>query len=366
MNPNPKKNYIDTIKTGLNRFNTANQAFGGSPFGLTNIASKALDKFGPKSNVQPNIPTANASATSPVSVTQTPPGSAGSSNGQWQTNDGRNFTPVAKTPQPLQNTGGSASSVSSSFSSGGGQPVQTAQQRYNDFLTSINKGKNAIYDKVQAVEFQPGQMESINRAYGGQLDALSRDAQLEQERNKMAEDRRRWEAEMSLKRASARTDGANLTSKQKSQVDSINLVTGQLANYKRLLEENTRSGGGGRLLGSKAAELRSAKAALEFAVAQAAGTGALQAADRAVVMDMIPNPTSFGGALGGAIRGGKQGNLSSVDQAKSIFDAARQTIQGGQEVIPNAVGGNPSGEESFDVNGVVYQLGADGKYYPVQ
>lgn len=122
-----------------------------------------------------------------------------------------------------------------------------------------------------------------------------------------------------------------LTSAQKTRMDAINTVSGQLQNYRNLIDKYTGFGGA-QLTGKQAAELRTAKSALEFSIANAVGTGALQAADREVVRDLLPDPTSLRGASGIATRGGKGGSLASIDQAQAIFDAASQTITSGQSV----------------------------------
>ena len=122
-----------------------------------------------------------------------------------------------------------------------------------------------------------------------------------------------------------------LTADQQKRVDSINSVSAQLKNYRNLVDQYT-SGLGAQLTGTEAAELKTAKSALEFAIATAVGTGALQAADRAVVRDLLPDPTSISGSLGSAVRGGKAGNLKAIDQAQAIFDSARSSILVGSSV----------------------------------
>ncbi len=111
-----------------------------------------------------------------------------------------------------------------------------------------------------------------------------------------------------------------LTAGQKTKTDSINAVIAQMQNYRSLYDSYVGFTGA-QLTGSEAAELRTAKSALEFAIAAAVGTGALQAADRAVVQDLLPDPTSLRGASGIAARGGKAGSLASIDQAISIFQS---------------------------------------------
>ncbi len=122
----------------------------------------------------------------------------------------------------------------------------------------------------------------------------------------------------------------DLTSPQQTRLDAINTVSSQLQNYRNLVDRYTGVTGA-KLTGTKAAELRTAKSTLEFAIANAVGTGALQSADRAVVRDLLPDPTSVSGAIGGAIRGGKKGNLAAIDQAQSIFTSARNTILTGTQ-----------------------------------
>lgn len=134
----------------------------------------------------------------------------------------------------------------------------------------------------------------------------------------------------------ATADGQKFNAEQQKKFDSINTVSGQLKNYRDLIDQYTGFGGY-QISGTQAAELRTAKSNLEFAIADAVGTGALQAADRAVVQDMIPDPTSLGGAAGSALRGGKQGNLAALDQAQKIFDAKRNTLTSQQPQVPGQV-----------------------------
>lgn len=129
----------------------------------------------------------------------------------------------------------------------------------------------------------------------------------------------------------------DLTAAQQTRLDAINTVYAQLDNYKQLVNQYTGKSGA-QLTGVEAAQLRTAKSALEFAIASAVGTGALQAADRAVVQDLLPDPTSFKGALGGLVRGGKEGNLAALEEARKIFDSARNTIS--QGTASSISGGN--------------------------
>lgn len=124
-------------------------------------------------------------------------------------------------------------------------------------------------------------------------------------------------------------DPNSLGAERRKIYDSIATVKSQLADYRNLYDQYTTDAGGGvQLTGDQAAELRAKKALLEFGVANAVGTGALQAADRAVVEEIIPDPTSWTGAPGMMLRGGKSGALLQLDQASKIFDNASNTILG--------------------------------------
>lgn len=125
-------------------------------------------------------------------------------------------------------------------------------------------------------------------------------------------------------------DGTPLTAAQKTARDQVVTVLSSLDTYRNLYEAKT-SGlfRGINLTGADAAELRAAYNSLMFQIAQAAGTGALQAADREIVEGMLPNPTSISGALGGAVRGGKAGGLAGIDQVKTIMQNKLNTIGGG-------------------------------------
>ncbi len=140
-----------------------------------------------------------------------------------------------------------------------------------------------------------------------------------------------------------------LSSKQQSKVDSINTVSAQLANYRSLYEQFVGKKGS-KLTGVQASQLRTAKASLEFAVATAVGTGALQAADRDVVRDILPDPTSIKGAAGQFLRGGKQGGIASLNEAQNIFESAKNSITGGvASPISSSSGVKTSSGKTFDV-----------------
>ena len=141
--------------------------------------------------------------------------------------------------------------------------------------------------------------------------------------------------------------GGELTATQKGRADAVNSVMAQLQSYRNLIEQ-TVGISGANLTGDDAARLRTAKSALEFAIAQAVGTGALQAPDRAVVQDLIPDPTSLRGAVGSLARGQKQGQLAALDEALKVF----QTIQ-------NSIGstqGGYGGQQSYGGGGGAYNF----------
>lgn len=103
-----------------------------------------------------------------------------------------------------------------------------------------------------------------------------------------------------------------LTAKQKTQADSLNNLVRAMGEYKTYLDDHTGSTGG-NLFGGDSAVLETKLNSIIFAAAQAEGTGALQAADRAVIEKIIPNPTTVGGTLNAWFKGGKQGELDKID-----------------------------------------------------
>jgi hypothetical protein len=122
-------------------------------------------------------------------------------------------------------------------------------------------------------------------------------------------------------------NGKVLTSSQKTAVDNLDAVATSLSSYKQLYN-NLVSASGVNLTGSDAGQLAGSYNALIFQIAQAAGTGALQAADREVVEAMIPNPTTLSGGLGSAVKGGKEGGKKAIDEAALIFANKRNAILG--------------------------------------
>lgn len=104
---------------------------------------------------------------------------------------------------------------------------------------------------------------------------------------------------------------ARLTAGQKKQADSLNNLVREMTLYRAELDKMGNSGI--NLTGEDAALLQTKLNSIVFAAAQAEGTGALQAADRAVIEKITPNPTSLGGAWDAITKGGKKGQLAQID-----------------------------------------------------
>jgi hypothetical protein len=108
---------------------------------------------------------------------------------------------------------------------------------------------------------------------------------------------------------------STLTAKQKNQADSLNNLVRTLNDYRDYYNQNPGAFGGvaGNLFGQDSGLIQTKVNSIIFAAAQAEGTGALQQADREVIERIIPNPSSFGGALNTLFKGGKEGNLQKLD-----------------------------------------------------
>jgi len=103
-----------------------------------------------------------------------------------------------------------------------------------------------------------------------------------------------------------------LPSQDKTRALTTDDVIVSLQDYKKVYDEETKSRiFGSKITGTGAARINSAYNDLIFKYAQAVGTGALQAADKEVIEDIIPN----GAALSGVrlFRGGKEGVLATLD-----------------------------------------------------
>lgn len=216
--------------------------------------------------------------------------------------------------------------------------LEASQERRQSKLAGL--AQSLIDQGIRPDQISPQQIKEIAKAYGvaeqdiaTAYSAKQRELAQSQESFTLSEGESRFvynpttgAYEQVAMGATKGTD-SSLTTAQQTKVDSINAVRAQLANYRQLVE-NSVGGTGGNQFGPDSAQLRTAKSALEFAIANAVGTGALQAADRAVVQDIIPDPTTFLGAPDRWLKGGKAGVLKSIDEASKIFDSNLQSIQG--------------------------------------
>lgn len=134
-----------------------------------------------------------------------------------------------------------------------------------------------------------------------------------------------------------RYGGVALSKTQQGKVDQLNSVMSSLDEYRALYDSLTTQGGH-RLTGKSAGDLAGFYNALMFQIAQASGTGALQAPDRQIVESMVPNPTTIKGATKAKIRGGKTGALGSIDQARKVFENSKNAIIGTVEEAPQSSG----------------------------
>ena len=170
---------------------------------------------------------------------------------------------------------------------------------------------------------------------------------------RLAQDQSQFSSQMALNKQKLSQDGtANnvtyngvaLTTSQITAVDQVDTVLKSLSDYKTLYTDLTSSTYGGiNLSGEDAAQLRASYNALMFQIAQAAGTGALQEADREIVQGMLPDPTSFKAALGGALRGGKEGGIKAIDEVSKIMQNKKDAILKTSTGAPATGGSNPLG-----------------------
>jgi hypothetical protein len=103
-----------------------------------------------------------------------------------------------------------------------------------------------------------------------------------------------------------------LSSPQKTAADGANTLLSSLKDYRDAYAKMTDKSGG-NYFGADSATLASKQAALVFQYSVAAGSGAVQKADADQIAKIIPNPTTVGGVLGAAIKGGQAGGLSAID-----------------------------------------------------
>jgi hypothetical protein len=116
-----------------------------------------------------------------------------------------------------------------------------------------------------------------------------------------------------------------LTTAQTTAINQVDTVLSSLDSYKTLYETLANKKGG-KLFGEDASRLAAAYNTLMFQIAQAAGTGALQAADREIVEAMIPNPTRISSSVRQSFRGGREGGVKAIDEARSLFENKKTSI----------------------------------------
>jgi len=149
------------------------------------------------------------------------------------------------------------------------------------------------------------------------------------------------------------------TGSLRQQFETLRQLESELGNYRNLISEYTSDRGPIQLVGREAAEISSANASIMFLIAQASGTGALQEADRKVVEDILVNPTNLGGAFKTLTRGGRDGNLASIDQAQKTFKSRLNSLTGqsNEDPLITAAKADPTSQEAK----LVEKLIADGK-----
>lgn len=118
------------------------------------------------------------------------------------------------------------------------------------------------------------------------------------------------------------------TGNLRTQFETLKQLDAEIDNYRTLISNYTTDGKPVQLVGKEAAEISSANAAIKFLVAQASGTGALQEADAKIVEDILVNPSGISGAFKTLTRGGRDGNLASIDQAKGLFKNRMLSLTG--------------------------------------
>lgn len=110
---------------------------------------------------------------------------------------------------------------------------------------------------------------------------------------------------------------SSLTSAQKKAADSLNNLVRSVDDYYAHVRDNA-NGFGTDLTGASSAVTSSKLNGILFAAAQAEGTGALQKADREVITQMFPDPSSLS-SLGAVFRGGKAGQLKAIKEQRDKY-----------------------------------------------
>lgn len=143
---------------------------------------------------------------------------------------------------------------------------------------------------------------------------------------------------------------------QKGKADALNNLIVYLDDYKNYFNDNVGNTGI-NLTGDKSAVLETKLNALLFAAAQAEGTGALQAADRAVLEKVIPNPTTFVGAFNAGVRGGKVGSIAKIDDQLTKYKN-NLTSYGVTPVVPPPQRPGVTSAPSVNISGQSVPVGS--------
>lgn len=196
-----------------------------------------------------------------------------------------------------------------------------AYQEKQDFL----KVQNTLLQSAAAQSAPASVMTRINSAttpqeaitaagpYAGDiLDRRYKQAQIDALGQKNAPGVTLVDANGNVMGLASQRNYAKLSANQQKQAQSLNNLVVALKDYRTTF--NNKVGDSGiKYFGEDAALLQTKLNSIIFAAAQAEGTGALQKADRDVIEQIIPNPTSISGAYNALTKGGKQGSLTKID-----------------------------------------------------
>ena len=189
------------------------------------------------------------------------------------------------------------------------QQIQIAQSQYNagvDMNNNLMKIQQLMDEKskmeTQVVQLDNGSTILVNTQTGEVIKNLG-----------------------GIKPATGGIGDMELTTAQTTAINQVDTVLSSLDSYKTLYETLANKKGG-KLFGEDASRLAAAYNTLMFQIAQAAGTGALQAADREIVEAMIPNPTRISSSVRQSFRGGREGGVKAIDEARSLFENKKTSI----------------------------------------
>ena len=239
-----------------------------------------------------------------------------------------------------------------------GNQIQNVQQLMRDYQTEQSRVAGRMQDNVNSL-ITSRNIEGLKALPPEALKLAGYDQKTIQGIIKgiegaLAEERRQFE----IKNTPTSPGETPLTATQKTAKDTLESVLTSLDSY-RTLYNSLVNRTGVNLTGPDAGSLSGAYNALLFQIAQAAGTGALQAADREVVEAMIPNPTTVTGGFSSFVKGGRSGGLNAIDQARQIFVNKLNTLgpltlsTTPPPTTPNSFGGGTSGTTSSGIKWTV-------------